>query len=139
MTTVDDRPHKMGMRLVAGLAIAAVFSTSCSDAPSPVGWAEDWRAVVSAVPSIDTLLAADDDTRAALCSETVGALRSAAVEAELAPDDDVERAALDYLEFAEAVFFECPLAHGSHAGFEAGYAEMGRLAAVVETLLEIEP
>lgn len=117
------------------VVVPALVLAACSSRLSMPEWEAEWNGVTGAIPLLDTVLNADQATRSLLCSETLGHLRSAVELVERAPDADIEHAALTYLEFSESVFFECPLTKGEHAGFEAGYLEMDRLASVIETLI----
>ena len=58
----------------------------------------------------------------------------------LSPHDHEHDATLfnAQLEFAETVFFECPIHRGDYSGFEEAYEEMHRLAAAVGALIAPE-
>lgn len=130
--------HK-GRRLLAMAALgAALIVSTCSSTPTLEEWASDWRTALDQVPSIESVLATEGTTRTAICNKTVGQLRETAVEIERSPNADIKHAALGYVDFAEAVFFDCPIQSGEHAGFAAGYEEMDRLATIVDTLIAFE-
>jgi hypothetical protein len=115
-----------------------ITTSACSDHIGFDEWSARWEDTLEAIPTLETMQTADDDSAAAICAETLGILRSAAPEIRETEDPDLEHEALTFLNFAEAVFFECPIRSGSHAGFEAGYLEMERLQAVVEALFPYE-
>lgn len=123
---------------VAIILAAFLFVASCSSGTSTSEWTSQWEAVLEQIPTVDTMLAADDASLRVICSETVGDIRGAATEMKKAPNADIERAALTFVDFAEAVFFDCPIPNGEHAGFPAGYQEMNRLIAVVDALIAFD-
>ena len=116
------------------LTIALLLS-ACSTSVTDDEWRQDWEAVLGEIPPLETMVTADSEALSMLCADTLGMLRTAAEDLQKTPDSDLETVAFTYLDFAEGVFFECPLHSGEHAGFEAGYAEMSHLQAAVEALL----
>ena len=74
----------------------------------------------------------------ALCDVVLGHVRGAAADLVPAPNDDLDTATLDWTNFAESMFFECPLRSGEHSGWSSGYRELDRLSAVLEALIAFE-
>jgi len=122
-------------RSLAGILLLSSLAAGCSDDPTLGEWESAWHEVESSLPPLQTMLELEDHT---ICSTTLGELRQAVADLESAPNDDISGAFLDWAEFAEGVFFECPLQRGSHAGFPLGYEEMARLASEVDALIAFE-
>lgn len=123
---------------LATLLAVALLMSSCSSETTIEEWNPRWEAALEQVPPLATVLLADYTSRRVICNETVGHLRSAAAELGNAPSADIAHAASTFITFAEAVFFDCPIARGEHAGFPAGYEEMNRLIAAVDELMVFE-
>ena len=122
---------------LAGLLLFASLTGGCGGSGDYTldEWASEWAEVQASLPSLDEMLDLEDhDT----CSATVGVLRQAAADLQTAPNEDLSKALLDWTDFAEGVFFDCPLQHGSHAGWEPAYEEMARLASEVDALISFE-
>ncbi len=136
-TMTRARPQKS--RLVAICSVVALLLAGCtSSQPSIDQWRADWQALLDEIPPLEALVSAEADGLRVICDGALGDLRTAVVDMENAPSQHIEDAALNYLEFAETVFFECPIHRGDYSGFEAAYQEMHRLAAAVDALIAPE-
>jgi hypothetical protein len=116
------------------VAIVALASQGDSR-PSLDDWEAEWRSFAALIPDQDEVTGSDQES---LCGAAVGSMRQAEADLVPAPNADLDAAALAWVEFAESVFFECPLRTGDHVGFEAGYEEIDRLAAEIEALIAFE-
>jgi hypothetical protein len=120
---------------VAMALVAAVGTASCGGEQGVEEWSAGWAAARASVPPLDVL---QSQARDQACSTALGDTRQWVADLEHAPNMDIGDAFLDWAEFAEAIFQECPINSGPYAGFEASYQELHRLAAEVEALLEFE-
>lgn len=130
-----DRSNRVSRRAWAAVALAAVLVSACGGEASLDEWSAGWQDARAGIPPLRVLLAEGHEE---VCSTALGDVRRWVGELETAPNRDLARAFLDWAEFAEAVFLECPLRSGSHAGFEASYEELHRLASEVDALVEFE-
>lgn len=127
----------MSIRKIATVAaLLAVFLTSCGDGrPSSEEWRPDWQQVLAAVPDEASLVGADSTV--AICGETLAFLRSNRADLLPAPDLAIDDAVTRWFEIAEDAFFECP-PHNNQAGsFAEAYAEMRRLEAEIDLVLDL--
>jgi hypothetical protein len=123
---------------VLSIALIAVALASCSSKLSTAEWETEWNGLLGDLPTLDAVTGASDAALSEICTEALGTLRTAAVDLMRAPEPDLERTALTYVDFAESVFFECPIRTGDHTGFEAGFEEMDRLQTAVEAILDFD-
>lgn len=128
--------HGLARRVKVVVLGLLVVVSACSAEATQEEWRADWDALLEQIPPVETMLAADDDAAMDLCAGVLGTLRTSAEDLQRTPDADLETAAFAFVDFAEGVFFECPLHSGDHTGWEAGYAEMEHLKAAVEALLD---
>jgi len=120
------------MAAVIGLLVTVA---ACATESTEAQWTSDWEDLLSDIPALETMLQAEDVQADEICGDVLGMLRTRSLEIQKTPDTDLEAAAFVFIDFAEGVFFECPLHSSEHAGWEAGYAEMEHLRAAVEALL----
>jgi hypothetical protein len=134
-TVVDGIRRPGSTVLLAVVLVLAMLVPSCSDDPSLADWESSWQQIQQALPPLSTVMGGEPGE---ICSATVGALREAAADLITAPNQDLATAFLTWSDFTEGVFFECPPTGGAHAGFEASYEEIARLAIEVDALLAFE-
>lgn len=126
---------KTRTRTASAVVALLLIVSACSEA-KPIGqWEQDWQRLLDELPALETMLTATEDQAMELCGDALGVLRDTAPELQEIADADLETAAITFVDFAESVFFECPIRTGDHAGFEAGYAEMDHLRSAVGALL----
>lgn len=129
-------PGNAGRRgLAAALAIVVLLTAACSDNPDLADWEQGWRDTYAALPTLADV-SVDDPT--SICSETVGMLREATAKYTDAPNADLGEAFLEWSQYAESVYFECPPHDETGPGFEQAYEEMHRLAAEIDALIAFE-
>ena len=122
-------------KLIATVLAVVVVTAGCARDLSLDEWESAWRTTITHLPSVSVLMDGDPHTT---CSATLGDVRQAEADLIAAPNSDISDAFLRWADFAESVFFDCPPNGGNHAGFEASYREMDRLASEVDALLVFE-
>jgi hypothetical protein len=138
-TDTMTRATPQKSQLVTICSVVAMLLAGCTSSQlSTDQWRDDWQALLDEIPPLEVLVSADPDSLRVICDGALGNLRTAVVDMENAPSQHIEDAALNYLEFAETVFFECPIHRGDYSGFEEAYEEMHRLAAAVGALIAPE-
>jgi hypothetical protein len=121
--------------VVWGLLLTAVVTiTACGSTPLKE-WEATWAETLTGIPPMEEMQQLDGAAGRAACDTALAALRSAAPVLTDAPDPDLAREVVIFIDFAESVFFECPIESDAHAGWEAGYAEMDQLRNAVTTVL----
>jgi hypothetical protein len=125
------RIHRVGVPLI----LAALLLAGCGGRPALDDWEGEWRALADSIP-VETL-ATDPPDRAA-CDRYLGALRDTLPDLRPAPNDVLESAVRGWVDFAESVFFDCPITRGEHAGWDAAALELQRLQAEVEAEIAFE-
>jgi hypothetical protein len=137
--TAPVRAARIPVARVAAVALlaSALGAAGCGGGarPDTASWQARWRAARELVPP--TAAFRVEDPRP-LCGRVLRELKSARGRLLPAPSDVLERAAGAWLDFAEALMFDCPLREGPHAGFDAGFVELQRLAVEVEAELAYE-
>lgn len=120
---------------VAVLATVLLWGVAaCGEraAPGPVAWQARWRVVREQVPPAAAFRVEDPRP---LCGRALRDLKAARGRLQPAPTDVLDHAVGAWLDFAEAMMFDCPVREGPHAGFEAGFVELERLASQVDAAL----
>lgn len=122
---------------LAGILLLSLIAGGCGGGNDYTldEWTSEWSRVQASLPPLDEML---DPQGHEACSATLGTLRQATADLQPAPNEDLAEAFLDWAEFSEGVFFDCPLQHGIHSGWEPAYEEMSRLASEVDALLTFE-
>jgi hypothetical protein len=82
-------------------------------------------------------LATDPPTQGE-CQRILGELREGLAGLVPAPNDVLEDTVIAWGEFAESVFFECPLGRGGHSGWDGATLELQRLRAEIDAEIEFE-
>ncbi|MCB2223689.1 MAG: hypothetical protein KQH83_05880 [Actinobacteria bacterium] len=131
-----SNPPQGRRRIAAVLAVVVLASVACSDDLGLDEWEQGWRDTNAAIPALDAITSAEDPTP--ICSATVGMLREATAAYTDAPNTDLGEAFLEWAEYAESVFFECPPHDETGPGFERAYEEIHRLGVEVDALLSFE-
>jgi hypothetical protein len=123
-------------RIVTATAVVvAALAVGCGGRPDVDVWEGRWLDLADDVPVAS--LAADPPQRER-CDEVLGRLRDALPALRPAPTDVLDDAVEAWGEFAESVFFECPLGRGEHAGWEEAAVELQRLRVEIEAEIEFE-
>lgn len=118
------------LTLTAALAIAA-----CGDGrPTAADWQPTWLRLTEAIP-VEAALAGDD--AATICSDTLAFLRGNRADLLPSPDLAIDDAVTTWFEIAEDAFFECPPSNEQIGSFAEAYAELNRLEAEVDVVLEL--
>lgn len=125
----------MRRKVAVILVTAALVASACGGDPSVDDWAQGWAEARADIPPLEVL---QGDGHEEVCSTALGDIRQWVADLERAPNMAIGDAFLDWAEFAEAIFQECPINSGPHAGFDASYEELHRLASEVEALIEFE-
>ena len=122
---------------LAGMLLFASIAGGCGGGSDYTldEWTSEWSRAQASLPPLDEMLGPEDHEA---CSATVGTLRQATADLQPAPNEDLAEAFLYWAEFSEGVFFDCPLQHGIHSGWEPAYEEMSRLASEVDALIAFE-
>lgn len=120
--------HRWALLLVA-LTLAAC---SGSDRPDIATWLPKWDAVVAVVPPEAGLGNPPNKTR---CQETLAALRTENEDLLPAPSVTVDDLVREWIEVAQAAFFDCPPAGDEINSFNEAYEELTRIQESVDTAL----
>ncbi len=119
------------------LVLVALLVSACgSDRPSVDDWQSRWDRISTSIPSEASLDAAESP--AAFCTETLAYLRSNRAELVPTPDPAIDDVVTAWVEIAEDAFFECPPHNDQVGDFAEAYAELNRLAAEIELVLDID-
>lgn len=120
---------------IAGTLCLALLLAACGDdRPSSEDWRPDWQRVVAAVPDEAVIVADNTET---LCGETLAFLRGNRADLLPAPDLAIDDAVNTWFEIAEDAFFECPPRNEQMGSFAEAYAEMNRLEAEIDLVLDL--
>ncbi len=103
--------------------------------PTVAQWQPKWQAVRASVPEQP---AAGDQPEAAMCNETLGTLRTMRPDLSPTPDRAIDEAVREWFQIAEDAFFECPPRSGPIESFADAYAELLRLEAEIDLVLELD-
>lgn len=123
-------------RLAVVLVLAVVFVSGCgSDRPSVDDWQTTWDRISSSIPDEASIPA---DNPQSVCGEALVFLRSNRSELHPTPDLAIDDVVTAWVEIAEDAFFECPPSNNQVSDFAAAYAEMRRLEAEIELVLDID-
>lgn len=117
------------------VVLAALALVGCgNDRPSSEDWQPDWQRIVDAVPELAVLEGSDTTT---VCGDTLAFLRGNRADLLPAPDLAIDDAVTIWFEIAEDAFFDCPPQNEQVGSFAEAYAEMSRLEAEIDVVLEM--
>ncbi len=126
-------PH----RLVLLMALIVVALSACgADRPAVDDWQATWERISDAIPDEADLSATDSPQ--SICGETLVFLRANRADLLPTPDLAIDEVATQWIEIAEDAFFECPPRSEQIEDFAKAYAEMSRLQAEIELVLDID-
>lgn len=129
MTDVMNNRHPLSL-----VAIAVVLLLgACADQtrPTVAEWQPKWQAVLASVPEQPGVGEVPD----ALCTETLGALRTLRPDLTPTPGLAIDDAVQEWFQIAEDAFFECPPRSEVIGSFADAYSELLRLEAEVDLVL----
>jgi hypothetical protein len=117
------------------VVLAALVLVGCgNDRPSSEDWRPDWQRIVDAVPELAMV---EGPETTAVCGDTLAFLRGNRADLLPAPDLAIDDAVTIWFEIAEDTFFDCPPQNEQVGSFAEAYAEMGRLEAEIDVVLEM--
>jgi hypothetical protein len=123
-------------RVIVWIVLAAIALTACgSDRPSVAEWQPTWERITATIPDEEAVA---DGLSVATCGEALAFLRSNRSELTPTPDLAIDDVVTAWIEIAEDAFFECPPDNEQIRDFSEAYAEMLRLEAEVELVLEMD-
>ncbi|MDH3517829.1 MAG: hypothetical protein OEM66_02770 [Acidimicrobiia bacterium] len=127
----------MKIRATATLLALVLGVAACADLtrPSIGDWSAQWVSAVAGIPSRSEL---GDPPSRQLCDDAVGFLRSAEEELIPTPDAAIDGVVEEWLAVSKDAFFECPPTSPAVPDFASAYAELARLQAEVEVVLEMD-
>ena len=124
-------------RLAVVGALAGVLITACgADRPSVDDWQSGWESIVASIPGEASVSAGE--LPPSVCSETLVFLRAHRSTVLPTPDLAIDEAVTSWIEIAEAAFFECPPHNDQFTDFAGAYAELSRLEAEIQLVLELD-
>ena len=124
-------------RFVAVVALAGVLTSACgADRPSVVDWQSGWADIVASIPDETSVSAGE--LPLSVCSETLVFLRAHRSTLLPTPDLAIDDAVTSWIEIAEDMFFECPPHNDQFKDFAGAYAELDRLEAEIELVLDLD-
>jgi hypothetical protein len=130
---------KIHIPTVVGAVLLGLVMTAaaCSDGgrPSASEWESAWTATVEAMPTLEQM---GDPPDRDTCSHALGVLRSGQTELIPTPDPVLDATVQEWLAVAEDAMFECPPTSAELPNLEVAYDELGRLAAEIDVVLEID-
>lgn len=128
--TTNTKPPRSHFAHVGLLVLLLVVA--CSEArPAVDAWSGQWGDLRSQLPADSTSAQQLSDEQ---CRDILGLLRQRGPDLIPAPDGVADETVRDWLEEAEATFFECPPSDG----FGAAYERLVRLEAEIEAVIEID-
>ncbi len=123
--------------MTALLAVIIFVGSSCSEArPTVAEWEPVWDRVTVALPSEAAIGIGDPSLP--VCTETLAYLRNNRADLFPTPDLAIDDAVTQWIEIAEEAFFECPPRSGQIGSFAEAFAELDRLQAEIELVLEMD-
>lgn len=123
-------------RLIVMATIMLVTTTACGNArPTADEWVPLWTEMLSAIPSLERLTAADPKPS---CDEALAAVRDGQSSLKPTPDRAIDDAVNRWVSVAESTFFQCPPETEDLAGFEGAFEELTRLEAEINTVLDLD-
>lgn len=116
-----------------GLGTLALL-TACSspERPDAATWLPHWEEEIAAIPSQDDL---GDPPDQALCQDTLASVREENEDLLPSPSVTVDDLVTEWIQVAEAAFFDCPPEGDDIDSFDAAYEELARIEESVETAL----
>ena len=119
---------------MALLALLGALTGACGEGrPTVAEWEQQWDRVVGLLPDLSSLEPPDE----ALCQTTLASLRTESDSLIPPPDPTIDDTVNQWIETAEATFFNCPPT-GEIDGFADAYDVLFRLQGEIETVLEID-
>lgn len=127
---------RIGQRLLAATLTLCIVLAACSSEsrPSIEEWEQNWNAVLAIVPDLETM---GPNPPEEICENVLASLRSEKETLFPPPDPTIDDTVTQWVETAEAAFFDCPPS-GELDGFAGAYAVMLRLQEEIETVLDID-
>ncbi len=123
--------------MTALLAVTIFVGSSCSEArPTVPEWEPVWDRVTAALPNEAAIGIGDPSLPT--CTEILAFLRNNRAALLPTPDVAIDDAVTQWVEIAEGAFFECPPHSGQIGSFAEAYAELDRLRAEIELVLEMD-
>jgi hypothetical protein len=116
--------------------VALVVAACGSDRPTVEVWETSWYRISSGIPDESAL--SESATLEPVCTETLVFLRVNRAELTPTPDLAIDDVVNAWIEIAEDAFFECPPSNEKIADFAEAYAELSRLEAEIELVLDID-
>lgn len=118
-------------------ATALVLLAACggADRPSVAEWQPVWDGAIAAIPTAEELGEPPDR---AICSGTLGFLRSTEGDLLPTPDDAIDEPVREWFEVAKNAFFECPPTSSPNPGMDYAYGQLARLEAEVAAVVAID-
>lgn len=126
-----NRHHCTALRAAALLALVVLVAACAEARPDVDAWTGEWDDVRVDMPAD---AAAAEDITSQECRAILGMLRERGPDLLPAPDEIADETVRDWLEEAEATFFDCPPSDG----FGAAYQRLLRLEAEIEVVLAID-
>lgn len=124
--------RRSGSPLAVAAILLALVLSACSENPPTVDeWLPQWNHAVDSVHSVDP---AGSGLTQEECGRLLADLRIHQADLHPTPDEAIEETVRLWVEVAESVFFDCPPA----GGFSSGFAELERLEAEVEVVLDMD-
>lgn len=103
--------------------------------PTPEEWQPLWQVVTSLMPTAEDL---GDPPDRATCSTALGEMRSVSADLFPTPDAAIEPIVREWVRVAEDALFECPPSSAALPDLSSAFAELLRLEAEVNVVLEID-
>ena len=124
-------------RFAVGVALLLTVVSACgSNRPAVDDWQSSWVQISASIPG-EASLAASDSVQT-VCADTLVFLRSNRSELFPTPDLAIDGVVTAWIEIAEDAFFECPPSSEQIGDFAEAYAEMSRLEAEIELVLDMD-
>ncbi len=122
--------------VVAFLTAFALILSSCSASrPAVEEWQPTWQQIVKGIPTESTLR---EQPPRAICSETLGFLRSNRARLFPTPDLALDHTLGDWFDVAEDAFFECPPNNENVSSFSEAYELLRGFEAEVDSVPDMD-
>lgn len=108
--------------LFAVLIALTLAGCGSPNRPDVASWLPAWVSIQDVIPPPGDLGSPPDE---ALCQDVLAELRSSSDDLRPAPSDDIESLVNEWVEVAEAAFFDCP--PEDEGGFSDAYDELTRI------------
>lgn len=125
------------LRTVMLVVVLLALLSACSgpERPDAANWLPHWDEEIAVIPPQDDL---GDPPDKALCQDTLAMVREENEDLLPSPSVTVDDLVTEWIEVAEAAFFDCPPEGEDIDSFDAAYEELARIQESVETALSSE-